>query len=489
MRIQRYDRKVTQPSSAGGELRSTQAAGLVASTQAQGFGKIGAAAAELARRSQEAQRVMDVSNRTLALRKAYGDWWAERSADPTRWQTLTQESDDVLAKLTEGALKGVDDQRAQAAIMRDAFEFGTAQGIAARKLQIEQQVEWSRAALFENTQVARSQVAQATDGFEANRITLSALEAIRGSAGAGIISPLEAAKQERDFLDGIAEDKLNLQVYQDPEQVLEDIYAGSYSTLSEDARQRIILNAEKRAEALRAQEAANARRLEATERRQREEAQDYRFGAMYEQAKIGALGKDEAASALAQHRIRAEQFRTLWDAADALERGGGPGNPQTAEQLRRQAYGGELTMGQLITQAESGGLNATETAELVGLVNDGSALVNSRDYREAVSYLDGQLGFYGQGEGMSQEVMAAVSAARRELYQRARANPEVDLWGLASEIAKRYSPFDFQPFGSRTPRFETPDAAVEAFRLRKITQDELNTELLLHERTNKGATQ
>lgn len=490
MRIQSYERTTVEPSSAGTVQMS--GAGTAEQGAAIGLNTLARAAEELTVRAQEAQRVTDVMLRTTAFRQSYNQWFAKRSADPSGWRTLGEESTQSMKLLSEEALKDVQDPYARAAIQKDILEFSATASVEAQKTQFSQQADWSRGALQGYLYKTRTDVAQAPNPVERKRLITSATQAIQGAAAAGFVSPLESEKMVKSFIDGTYEDQLQGMVYNDPDGVLRAISEGKFDGLSEDIKQRIIVNAEKRAESLRDQEAVEARRRDRIEERLLKRNQDTNFGMMYAGATAGQMNRAEAYAALQSGNIRAEHYKQLWDVIEANEQKGGIGNPVVADSMRMDAYTGRLTVGQILASAQDpAGINKPEINELLDLVNKGSAFTTTRDYKEAVSYLEGQLKTLGLAmsgtTGGGGQVDALGAIAVRELYVRVQSQGgNADPLVVAQDIATRYAkmPLIIKP----TPRFPSLQAAEDALRAGEIGQREFDSEVELFRRSKQGTS-
>lgn len=481
MRIQTYQRQQVEPDTAGGVLR--RGSGVAEDGAARGLAVLQAATLERAQRAQAAQRNTDVAIRTLALRQQYGQWWVQRSASPAGYQTLAKEANDTLAQLGEAALKGVDDPLTQAAIAQEVAEFSTLQGIEAEKTQIAHQVAWSRAALEDQLFLRRQEVAGVSPA-ERNRLMGETMMILQGAQAAGYITPLDAEKKARAFVDGVAEDELNLRVYNEPDAVLRDLYAGKYNAISVDVRQRLTINAEKRSEALNNQAVAQQRRDAEENRKAHREVQDLNFGEYYGYIVRGEqFDLDEP---LRRGEIRGDQYRTLYDTQRAIASEGGPGNPTVASQLEMKAYRGELAVGDILDTLESpDGINAKERDKLLQLISQGATATNTRDYKEAVKVIDDALGVLNNPYGGPGRTNIVAGLAQRELYVRATSDPNFDALTAASDIIERYSvKNDKQPIA---PRYRTRAEAMGAYRRGEIDEREFDNEIRLFMRNEKVA--
>lgn len=490
MRIQPYERTITEPTSAG--TVPMQGAGTAELGAAQGLSTLARATEELTVRAQEAQRVTDVMLRTTSFRQQYNQWFQQRSADASKWQTLDQDSTASLKLLSEQAVKDVQDPLARAAIQKDIIEFSATASIEAQKTKFSQQTDWSKGALQGYLYSARTDAARASNPVERKRLIEGATQMIRGASSAGFISPLDAEKQVKAFIDGTFEDQLQGMVYNDPDGVLRAIAAGQFDGLSEDVKQRTIVNAEKRAEAMRSAEQADARRRDRIEERQLQRNQDANFGVMYDAAKNGQLYTATAKQALESGNIRAEHFKQLWDTIEATQRAGGPGDPQVADQLRQDAYLGRLSMSHVLAATSDGpqGLNKNEVNELTDLVSKGSVFTQSANYKAAVSYLEGSLKTVGiamsgvTGGGGQTDALAALAA--RELYVRVLSQGDkADPLTVAQEIAERFTqkmPLVIKP----RPRYNSLQEASDAFRAGAISKLEFDSEVELFRRSKQG---
>lgn len=480
MRISRYQRQTVEPDSAGGVLM--QGAGTSELGAAKGLSTLQQATMELAERSAEAKRTTDVMLRSLSLRQSYGNWWAQRSTDPSGYATLAAESDKALQTLARDAIKGVDDPLAQAALQREILQFQVQAGIEARTTQIKQQVEWSRGALDEQLHLRRQEIAR-TPPVERERLMGQSLDMIYAAAGAGYISPLEAEKKARGFTDGVAEDELALRVYHDPEQVLEDMYTGAYDAMSVDARQRVIINAERRAEALRDERIAGLHRDESASRQRAKDVQELNFGTYYDFVVRGQMTETALREALDKREIDGTQYKQLLDANRAIREDGGPGNPSLADTLRIKAQLGTLSWAELRqAMIVPNGINKPESDELVGLLTTGGAVTNSRTYKEAAKFLTGSLSVAAKAGpyGLTGETSVIASMALAEFYQRVQtAGDDSGAMQIAREIVGRYQ--QEAPESLPKPRYQSMDDAKRAHRRGDLSFEEFNAEAYLHQ--------
>ena len=485
MKIQLYDRAVSEPGTAGGVLR--QGAGTADLGQAKAFGALGAATAELAARAQEAQRTADVALRSMAFKQEYGNWWVERSADPSAWKTLASDSDTMLTKLSEKYLKGVDDPLSEAALTKDVYSFAGTQTMEARKQQITQQIDWTRASLDDYTFKGRKMVSSASNPQDAMQVRDSVINYIRASAATGVISPLDAEKKLHSFIDGIAEDQLNYRVLNEPDAVLKELYSGMgedgaaspYAGMGEETRQRLIINAEKRSEAMRQDALADARRNDAIEDRQRREIQDQNFGVAYGGVQRLELSQNDIRDLLYERAIRGEQYRQLSDALAVYEEKGGMGNTEAKSRLLDRAYQGRISAGEVLNSMRGpGGLNNEQGKEVLDVLNRGAAVTTTADYKSAADWLDGQFGILGYGESsLNASTVALAKEARREMYETMVAHPERKPMNVAREISKLLLDGN-KAMIAPTSRF--PDKAAVMQELRNnphFTEEEANTEL------------
>lgn len=480
MRINQYTRQVVEPDTAGGVLR--QGSGEAEFGAAKALQPLQQATIELAQRAQEAARTADVAMRTLAVRRDFGMWYAQRSRDRTQYATLAADSQAMLDKIGKAALEGVTDPLSQAAIQREVYEFSTTALMEAENTGYEQQIDWTRGALQEQTWLRRQEVAGAPE-YERPRLVQQMLAIIQAQAASGVISPLDAEKQARAFVDGVAEDELNIRVYNDPDGVLADLYSGKYGAMSVENRQRITINAEKRAEALRNERAADRRRTEAADKAAHRAVQDLNFGTYYNYVKAGQIGTAALYDALQSGEIRGEQFRTLADTAEAVSRAGGAGDPEAADSLAQRAYRGTLTVGDVLAAQDGpAGINRDETAALLELLEKGSAATNTRDYKEAVKYVEGTLGLsLNVGGGVIKGAMDPVTAmAIRELYTRVVSDGKADPMSTAQDIVERYQKRKVPGSTAPKPRYPTLDEAKAAYRRGDITGREFDTEAAVH---------
>jgi hypothetical protein len=484
MKIQLYDRAVAEPGTAGGVPR--QGAGTAELGQATAFNTLGRAMGELAARAQEAQRTADVALRGMAFKQEYGNWWVQRSADPSGYATLASDSDAMLTKLGEKYLKGVDDPLSEAALTKDIYGFAGTQAIESRKLQIAQQIDWSRSSLDKFMFDGRKMVASSNNPQEAMQTRDSVINYIRASAAAGVISPLDAEKKLHSFIDGIAEDQLNYRVFNEPDAVLRELYSGNsedgspspYAGMGEDTRQRLIINAEKRSEAMRQDALADARRNDAIEDRQRREIQDQNFGVAYGAVQRLEFSQNDIRDLLYERAIRGEQYRQLSDALAVYEEKGGMGNTEAKSRLLDRAYQGRITAGEVLNSMRGpGGLNNEQGKEILDVLNRGAAVTTTADYRSAADWLDGQFGVLGYGESsLSPKMVALAKEARRELYEGMVAHPERKPITLARDIFKLLS--DGKSPMNPPSRFPDKASVMREFRNNPhFTEEEANTEL------------
>lgn len=480
MRIQTYDRQTAEPSSAGGVLQS--GAGTAELASGKGLALLGQATEELAQRSQDAQRTTDVMLRTTGFRQAYGEWWAQRSVNNAGYQTLPTESDKVLNELGEQALKGIDDPLTQAGIQSEIIQYSAKASVDARTTAVAQQVDWAKGALEDQLFLRRQEVAAASDPVEKGRLMGQMQDMLHASAASGFISPLDAEKKLRSFVDGVFEDELQVQVYEQPDRVLHDIYSGDFERargmpLGEETKQRLILNAEKRSEALRAQRRADERRQDVINAKRLTEAQEYNYGALNASVVNGAATVTDVMAAMQSGAVGGTHGAQLYDKAIIVAQKGGPGNPFVADDLRMKAYQGTLSTGELLqSSAMPQGLNKDETNELLSLLDKGSAMTSTRDYKEAVNYVESTLkinplaGMKGGGG----QTDAIAGLAHRELYERSTSDPNANPMAIAQDIVERFN--QFPVFTPPQARFPSLDAAKAALRAGTITSREFNTE-------------
>lgn len=477
MRIQRYQRQVSEPNSAGGVLVS--GAGTSELGGAEALDLLSRKSAELAELSMEARRSTDVMQRTLAYRTAYTSWYTQRSQDAAGYETLATDSAQALQQLGEQALKGVDDPLTQAAIQKEVLTFQSTQLIEAQRAQITQQSLWAKGELDRQLFVRRQEIAQAP-GHERPRLMQQAHTIIAAATGV-YITPVEGEKKLRAFVDGVYEDQLMVDVYRDPNRVLADVYGGKYADMSEATRQRIILTAEKRAEALREEEIAEMRRDETRQTRIRKEVQDFNFAEYYE--RVGQLPLSAFREALDQGEIRGEHYRQLYDKYQVVQAEGGIGNDELFNDMRRKAYRGELTVGEVLQNLSSeGGLNNQQGEDLQALLNAGHAVTRTADYKAAVDFLSRTLSrplLEGLG-GSTPQTNSMAALAERELYQRVlSAGDERQAMTIADDIVRRFK--EANNMQAPKPRYQTLDAAKRAYRAGHLTDAEFNTEAEIHE--------
>jgi hypothetical protein len=480
MRIQTYSRQVPEPDSAGGVIR--RGAGVQQEGAAQALDVLSKATLELAARSQAAKRTTDIAMRSLSLRQQYSSWWAERSSDPSFERNgvpLAQEAGEVLNKLSEQTLGGVDDPQTQAALSAEIYEYSSTQLLEAQRTQTTHQIAWSKAAL-ENQLWQRRQELASVQLPERPRLMQQSLAMIHGAASAGFITPIEAEKKARAFVDGVAEDDLNYRVYSEPDQVLEDIYGGRYADMSVETRQRIILNAEKRSEAMRNEEISKREREDNNNRKVTREVQDLNFGTYYAEVIQGNITPPALYEALRENEIRGDQFKTLADAAEAISRKGGPGDPELAATMEQKAYRGQLAVGDILNALDaSSGINSDERDKLLSILEKGAAATTTRDYKEGARTIDKALGVIPGNLAMGIRGRSDLVAglALREYYQRAVSNPNFDAASVATEIINRY---DIQDGKTPPPRYPTREEAREAYRRGDISDREFDNEISLH---------
>lgn len=479
MRIQQYDRAVAEPSSSGALIQS--GAGTAELASSQGLAVLSQATEELAQRAQDAQRTTDVMVRTMGFRQQYGVWWARRSAVNTGFQTLATESDAKLAEFGQRALKGIEDPLTAAAIQSEVYKFSAQATVESRTTAVKQQIDWSRAALEDQVFMRRQEIGQTQDPLEKGRLVQQTADLISKSAQAGFISPLDGEKKLRAFVDGVAEDELQLQIYQNPDGVLRDIYSGAFekqhgAPLSEDVKQRLILNAEKRSEALRAQRRADQRRADQLNDKRETEVKKYNSALAYEGAVTGNLTTADIHDMLVRGQIDNEGFTRAHDKAVLTSRMGGPGNPDTTNQLRRKAYRGELSFGELIAATdEAHGINKDESQELELLLEKGSVATRTRDYKAATDYLTGTLHLNPiSGSGTAGQTDAIAALAERELYERVVSDPNADPMKVSQEIVERFNKFPI--YKPPAPRFPSLQAAQDALIKGAITGREFDAE-------------
>jgi hypothetical protein len=439
---------------------------------ARGLNVLQQATLERAERAQAAQRTTDVALRTLGMRKAYGEWWVQRSANPANFNTLAKDSNEALTKVGEMALKGIDDPLSQAAIAQEVAEFSVTQGLEAQKTQIVQQIAWSRGALedqlFQRRQEMAGQIPE-----ERNRLMGQTMNMLQGAAAAGYISPLDAEKKARAFVDGTMEDELNLRVYHDPDSVLEDLYAGRYNAMTVESRQRLTINAEKRSEALARQNVAQQTHDEAKNLRDHKATQELNYGEY-----MGQINKGEYFDLETPRRngeIDSKQYRTLYDTQRAYLQAGGPGDPTNAKRMELQAYRGNLSVGDVLGALDGpSAISGKERDGLLQILQNGAAATTTRDYKEGAKTIEKALGVIPgdmrHGEEGRTNVIAGL--ALREFYQRAVADENFDAAGTAVDIIARYETKGEQP----KPRYPSLLELRDAYRRGDITDREFNNE-------------
>lgn len=485
MKIQQYQRQATQPATAGGIVVS--GAGTSKAASAQAIGAASQATMELAERSQAAARTALVSSRSLALRQQYGSYFADRSRDAAQWDSLESDAAHAYGKLTEQAMKGIEDPLAQAAMAQEINTFGAQASIEAQKAKITQQIDWSRGMLEAQMSERRIEIAGTTNQVERQRLQGQAFEIIAGNAAAGVISPLDAEKKIRAFTDGVIEDQFSLMTYQDPDGVLERLYNTAdeaLASMSSDKRADLILRAEKRSEAMRKQDEAERRRATAADERTVTDLHDLNYGRLYAAVDQGDANFGTLTQALEDNKISGTQFKTLYDRAAVVAEAGGPGNRQAVNNLKMRVWGGTLTPGMILDSKRGvGGINTAEAETLLALTREGSAFTQTEDYKQAADYLQSQLGYTPGsilGGSDSSATAANAKAALYEFYIRMKENQSAVPQNVMMEVLERFQAKGVKPKPVPT-RFKTPDAAINALRDGRINSiDELNFEIELH---------
>lgn len=358
-----------------------------------------------------------------------------RRYDPTRYEDMPKELAEFQRARTDKMLESVSPEiRSQArGVIEGVWAVGIQKG---DQLRYEYGLADVRSEHAEYRFEAMARASATDDLSEVTEIETEYYQTLDGLVSQGVYGMDRATELKLSFSEGVVIDRLREQMIEEPHVVAEMLDDPErFPRLSGEQRRSLLVAATNAARAKDAREEAERRRAEAEERRALANSQDRRFMQLYAKSVSGDLTQAEVDQARQARLLRPSQYTQLvrvLQTEDALD------DPAVVRQLQYGILAGDIRNPMEVLGFIGDGLSGDTAAELVNMIEQGAAVVQSQDFKAARDYLQRQLGVtpgiqIGALQGDEQQ---RVARAMRELYERTIAgeNP----WTVADEMLPRY---------------------------------------------------
>lgn len=311
------------------------------------------------------------------------------------------------------------------------------------------------------------------DPGEITEIETTYFQTVDGLVEQGVYTAEKGEKLKRSFSRGIVEDRLQDLMIEQPHVVVNMLDEGAFPRLDSDTRQSLHARAVTAARQKDAREEAEREEAERKREELRKANQDAVFMELYSRSSEGALERETVESMRQLRLLRPSQYTQLVRVLDDPD---SADDPQIVRNLELSIMRGEVVDPSEVLNYVGEGVSTATAKDLIDLIGEGSAFVQSRDYKQAVDYLDRQLGVSPgiQISGLSGDEQQRVARARRELYERVNAGEKP--WAIVDEMLPRYQR---NPSGLPKPRFPGAQAAIDAFSRGSISATVLEQQIEL----------
>lgn len=434
--------------------------------------KLGAEILERERKARHTVELQTVRERAMREQEDF-----LRRYPPGAHQQLGSELQRFQRQMTKEILKGVSgDVKAQArGVLQSVWMDGAT---AADEMRYEYGIEQIKAAAQEHRYETMARAAATSSPHEAMSAIDLYGQTVDALVAQGIYAPSKGQELKESFGDAVMTQRLKEQLITDPHgvvELLQDPEAAPY--LTGESRRSILDAAVTAARQKDAREEADREQAEREAEESLGRIQDRTFMALY----AGTLDGSTDMADIDRNRqlglLKPSQYTQL---VKVMQSPDAQDDPEVVEYFTRGIMSGEITNPTQIINSVGHGLSPNTASQLVNDLEQGAAVVQSRNFKEARNYLDRQLGVtpgitIGALTGDEQQT---VARARRELYERALGGE--DPWTVADEMLPRYVS---RERGFPEPMYPDEEALMEAFEAGEINETVLDQQLRLLDQT------
>lgn len=452
--------------------------------QAEAGRQISGAFQELSQRLRDTRNATELNTRILQAKQKYQEWSIERQMQANDFETLEQESTDLLKTLGDEVMDGVTDRDLSIKLSNAWGQFSLNEVINAKKTALDQEVNYHKGSMEYVGWQLRKNISLETDEEERASMTEQGVTYFQDLAASGVILPQEAEKKTQEFLSGLVEDEVQGVVYNSPDAALRLLQDDNYTkNMDPQTRTRLMDSAQRRQDTLIKQKIAAMEKAERDQERAFDDYQEANYAVGFQLITSGEMTYDQLDRWRAEGKIKGSDFVRLTGDLDAITEAGGPGNAERFNEHRLRVYSGQVENPADLVHVPPGEtpLNTDQIQELQDLYAQGPAATRSNEYRAAQGYVENMLGVFDSGPiGQLIGSPQVVAAAKRELYIRAQEDPRIDIDTVANEIVTRYLDKYKNQVGRQMPvKYETFDELWQAFQNQAIGEEEYELQATL----------
>jgi len=469
MKLQVFDREVGLP-----KQRMTAQRNLSTGTVTpQATSKLGVQlnqiGTEVAMKVKAANEVMEYSKIMADAKMKMGVFYSSRSRDTDNYDTLTDDTDSYFKKMSGEITKGVNDVTQQARVRQGLDQIGSAMHTKATHL---------------HTRALMVQEASFGTDDEMRTVIQNYSAQTRSLAQLGVFEDDDAEKDVLDFYNDAARGKVRRMMNESPQAAVD--YLMNQNTLS-----RLITNTEHRENLLaQAQRLLDAKDRSAEAALKAKEAKEAK--AIKDWQSINHInmfdGILDGTSTLENLREKGEHGLLSPSAYTSLHKmllnrnKEFVGSQSMYQQMREQAWMGELQMAQIMTAVNDEQINYDMAAQLNDDMKKGATIVQTEGYKTHLISLKTMLGWSPMG---IQSDKGKILVGKAVVEYRNRLMSGEDILDVYSNILDRYLPVAKRTYIK--PQYDSVEEAKKNIPIGPRLDDEIRMIRLMEDRQRSEA--